>query len=495
MGTKFPRFYKISEVHDAFDSGSITPLSLTQNYLNSISTSTHNAFITVCCERAIEQATKLTAELKRLGKTPRIQKPLFGIPMGIKDVLTIDGVRTTCGSKMLDQYVPPYSATAILKLENAGAITLGKANMDEFAMGSSNENSAFGPVKHPFHEDRVPGGSSGGSATAVAADLCLAALGSDTGGSIRLPASFCGIVGMKPTYGRISRYGQIAFASSLDQIGPMTKTVEDAALLCQTLSGEDVLDSTTAQVQAEDWVSVVRQTASAGLGAVKGMRVGVPQEYFIEGIDSEVRVAVESMIEKLRLRGADIVPVSLPHTQYAVATYYVVAVSEASSNLSRFDGVRFGTRPQNAMEASSPAEFYKKVRANFGAEVKRRIILGTFALSSGYYDAYYHRASQVRRLMRNDFETAFENVDVIVSPVCPTTAFKLGEKSKNPLQMYLSDIFTIPASLAGLPCMSVPVGQDKLGLSIGMQIIAPRFGEAVLFKAGTFVEVLAKEQS
>ena len=482
----------IREIHDAFDAGQITPLQLTEKYFSNIDQSKHNAFITLCKDRALAQAKNLSADLvsKHGGKVPRATHPLYGIPLGIKDVLTMDGVRTTCASKMLDNYIAPYTATAVKKLEDAGCISIGKLNMDEFAMGSSNENSAYGPVLHPTHLDRVPGGSSGGSGTAVAADLCFAALGTDTGGSIRLPASFCGIVGMKPTYGRISRYGQIAFASSLDQIGPMTKTVEDAALLSQVMSGTDAYDSTTSTEAVGDWLKTVRDTAAAPLSA-KGLRVGVPEEYFIEGIDAEVRTAIEGMIQKLKDQGAEIVPVSLPHTEYAVATYYVVAVSEASSNLSRFDGVRFGVRPPAAMEAKNLSEFYKKVRANFGPEVKRRIILGTFALSSGYYDAYYRRAGQVRRLMRQDFEKAFEKVDVMVSPVSPTTAFKLGEKAKNPLQMYLTDIFTIPASMAGLPAMSIPVAKDQLGLSIGMHLIAPRFKEEVLFKAATTIERLS----
>lgn len=480
----------IQEIHNAFDACKTTPLELTKQYLNQISTSKHNAFITVCSDRALKQAEVLTVDLKSKhgGKTPRASMPLFGIPLGIKDVLTMDGVRTTCASKMLDNYIPPYTATAVIKLEKAGAISLGKMNMDEFAMGSSNENSSYGPVLHPTHPDRVPGGSSGGSGAAVAANLCAAALGTDTGGSIRLPASFCGIVGMKPTYGRISRYGQIAFASSLDQIGPMTKSVEDAALLCQVMAGMDPLDSTSADVKVENWPQTVRDTR---VESAKGLRVGVPKEYFIDGIDAEVKSAIEGMIQKLKTQGAEIVPVSLPHTEYAVATYYVIAVSEASSNLSRYDGVRFGFRPPEAMSAGNLVDFYKKVRANFGAEVKRRIILGTFALSSGYYDAYYRKAGQVRRLMRNDFENAFKQVDVIVSPVSPTTAFKLGEKAKDPLKMYLTDIFTIPASMAGLPAMSVPVGKDQQGLSVGMHMIAPRFHETALFKVGRIVELLA----
>ncbi|MBS1960327.1 MAG: Asp-tRNA(Asn)/Glu-tRNA(Gln) amidotransferase subunit GatA [Bdellovibrionales bacterium] len=478
----------VREIHDAYDSGKLTPVELTKQYFGRIDASKHNAFITLCKDRALAQAEAMTAELKNKhgGKVPRREKSLFGIPMGIKDVQVIDGVRTTAGSKMLDNYIPPYTATSVQKLENAGVITMGKLNMDEFAMGSSNENSAYGPVLHPTHPDRVPGGSSGGSGTAVAADLVFAATGTDTGGSIRLPASFCGIVGMKPTYGRISRYGLIAFASSLDQIGPMAKTVEDAALICQVMAGVDELDETSAEAPVEDWQKVVRDTAAAP--SAEGLRVGVPKEYFIDGIEPEVKNAIEASINKLKAQGAAIVPISLPHTKYAVSTYYVIAVSEASSNLSRMDGVRFGVRPPAALEAKTPADFYKKVRANFGLEVKRRIILGTFALSSGYYDAYYRRAAQVRRLMREDFEKAFQQCDVIVSPVAPMTAFKLGERSKNPLQMYLVDIFTIPASMAGLPAMSVPIAKDAGGLSIGMHLIASRFKESTLFKAAALVE-------
>jgi aspartyl-tRNA(Asn)/glutamyl-tRNA(Gln) amidotransferase subunit A len=478
-------YQTIQEVHDAYDSGETNPLAFTEYFFANIKKSNHNAYITLCEARALKQAENLTTALAHqyAKKVPRDEMPLFGIPMGIKDVLTIDGVRTTCASKMLDNYIAPYTATAVQKLEKAGIITLGKLNMDEFAMGSSNENSAYGNVLHPTHTDRVPGGSSGGSATAVAAELCFAALGTDTGGSIRLPASFCGVVGMKPTYGRISRYGQIAFASSLDQIGPMTKTVQDAALICQVMSGKDVYDSSSSAEGVPDWAKFTQ-----GKNEAKGLRIGVPEEYFIDGIDAEVKDAIEASIQKLKADGAEIIPISLPHTKLAVSTYYVVAVSEASSNLSRFDGVRFGVRPPAALEAKSLVEFYKKVRVNFGAEVKRRIILGTYTLSSGYYDAYYKRAGQVRRLMRQDFENAFQKVDVIVSPVAPTTAFKMGEKAKNPLQMYLTDIFTIPASLAGMPAMSVPVAKDKQGLSIGLHLIAPRFREDKLFKAATLVE-------
>lgn len=481
----------IPEIHDAFDSRTLTPLALTERYLETIAKSSHNAWITLCKERALRQAEQLTHDLKSRhgGLVPRAALPLYGIPLGIKDVLVMEGVRTTSASKILDNYIPPYTATAVEKLERAGAISLGKLNMDEFAMGSSNENSAYGPVLHPTHPDRVPGGSSGGSGTAVAADQCFAALGTDTGGSIRLPASFCGIVGMKPTYGRISRYGQIAFASSLDQIGPMTRTVHDAALLAEVMSGMDPMDSTTSSAPVGAWVKAASEGQRAP--ALQGLRIGVPEEYFIDGIDAEVRAAIEGMIAKLKDQGASIVPVSLPHTKYAVSTYYLVAVSEASSNLSRFDGVRFGVRPEEAMRAGSLEAFYQKVRANFGAEVKRRILLGTFALSSGYYDAYFQKAAKVRRLMRQDFEKAFTQVDVIVSPVSPGTAFKLGEKSKDPLKMYLTDIFTIPASLAGLPAMSVPVGRDREGLSIGMHLIAGRFQEEALFRLAARVEALA----
>ena len=479
----------IQEIHDSFDAGTSDPLSLTEGYFTRIKASKHNAYITLCEDRALQQARNLSIELKTVfqGKVPRQTHPLFGIPLGIKDVLTMDGVRTTCASRILENYVPPFTATAVARLEVAGAVSLGKLNLDEFAMGSSNENSAFGPVLHPTHPDRVPGGSSGGSGTAVAADLCVAALGTDTGGSIRLPASFCGVVGLKPTYGRISRYGQIAFASSLDQIGPMTRTVRDAALLTGIMAGVDENDSTTLARAPEDWVAVVDR-ANGDSSSLHGLRVGIPAEYFIDGIDPGVRQAIERAIEFLKQEGALVVPVSLPHTEYAVSTYYVIAVSEASSNLSRYDGVRFGVRPEGAMRAATPSEFYKEARALFGAEVKRRIMLGTFALSSGYFDAYYRKAAQVRRLMRQDFENAFQKADVLVSPVSPTTAFRLGEKSKNPLQMYLTDIFTIPASLAGLPAMSIPVGEDADGLSIGMHLIGPRFGESTLLRVASRIE-------
>jgi len=465
----------IRQVHDAFDQKKLSPTELTHEYLKAAKASKHNAYITIAEERALAQAKAAEQVIARDGRVPRERLPLLGIPIGIKDLFTIDGMRTTCASKMLDNYFPPYTATVVDRLEAAGAVTLGKLNMDEFAMGGSNENSAYGPVKHPTHSDRVPGGSSGGSATAVKAGLCLAALGTDTGGSIRLPASYCGIVGMKPTYGRVSRYGLVAFASSLDQAGPMTNSVEDTARILQVMSGHDPRDSTSAPRPPGDWIGALSKTPDW-----KSLRVGVPKEYFVGGLTGDVEKAVQSSLKWFESKGAQLVPISLPHTEYAVAVYYVVAVCEASSNLARYDGVRFGVRPKEALEAPDLAGFYKRVRAAFGPEVKRRIILGTFALSSGYYDAYYKRACQVRRLMAQDFAKAFEQVDVIAAPVSPTTAFKLGEKTSDPLQMYLNDIFTIPVNLAGLPALSVPCGEDSQKLPIGLQLIGPAFGDEKL---------------
>jgi len=466
------QFQTIREIHDAYDKRKFSVMEFTQEYLASVKASKHGAFLTLCEERAFAQAKAADAILAKEGKVPRASRPLLGVPMGIKDILLIDGVRTTCASKIIENYVAPYTATAVERLETAGALTLGKLNLDEFAMGGSNENSAFGPVLHPTHPDRVPGGSSGGSATAVKAGLCHASLGTDTGGSIRLPASYCGIVGVKPTYGRISRFGQVAFASSLDQIGPMTHSVEDAALLLDVMCGHDPLDSTSSSLPRMNAFQATQKRPDW-----KQMRIGIPKEYFIGGLNPDVEKAIQSSMKWFEAQGAKLVPVSLPHTQYAVAIYYIVAVSEASSNLARFDGVRFGVRPVDANDAKDLAGFYKHVRAAFGPEVKRRIILGTFALSSGYSDAYYKRACQVRRKVKQDFDQAFEQVDLIMGPVSPTTAFKLGEKSKDPLQMYLNDIFTIPANLAGLPAMSLPCGKDSIGLPIGLHLMAPLFGE------------------
>jgi aspartyl-tRNA(Asn)/glutamyl-tRNA(Gln) amidotransferase subunit A len=466
------QFKTIREIHQAFDAKKLTPSELTKEYLKAAHASDLNSYISFCDDRALQQAQAADALLAQKGKVPKEEMPLFGIPMGIKDILTIDGVRTTCGSKMLDNYIPPYTATVVERLEKAGAISLGKLNMDEFAMGGSNENSAYGAVKHPTHPDRVPGGSSGGSAAAVRAGLCVASLGTDTGGSIRLPASYCGVVGIKPTYGRVSRYGLVAFASSLDQVGPMANSVEDAALLLDAMSGHDPMDSTSSPVAKAKCFQATQKSPDW-----KSLRIGVPKEYFVGGLAPDVEAAIQASLKWFESQGAQLVPVSLPHTSYAVAVYYIVAVSEASSNLARFDGVRFGVRPKKTAEVNDLTDFYKSVRANFGPEVKRRIILGTFALSSGYSEAYYKRACQVRRLIKQDFDTAFQKVDLMVGPISPTTAFKLGEKNNDPLQMYLNDIFTIPVNLAGLPAMSLPCGKDRQGLPIGLHLIAPQYGE------------------
>jgi aspartyl-tRNA(Asn)/glutamyl-tRNA(Gln) amidotransferase subunit A len=399
---------------------------------------------------------------------------LAGIPVGLKDILCTRGIETTCASRILKGYVPFYDATVVGKLRESGAVFLGKLNMDEFAMGSSTENSAFQITRNPWDPNRIPGGSSGGSAASVAADECVASLGSDTGGSIRQPASCCGVVGMKPTYGRVSRYGLVAFASSLDQIGPFTKDVEDCAILLQAISGYDPRDSTSVNREVPDY----RELLKHGL---KGLRFGIPDEYFIEGIERSVEHAVGEAIRLFQDRGAEIVRISLPHTQYAVAVYYIICTAEASSNLARYDGVKYGYR---ASEVRDLMDMYTKTRAEgFGAEVKRRIILGTYVLSAGYYDAYYIKASQVRTLMKMDFDRAFQEVDVILTPTAPTPAFRIGEKIEDPLQMYLSDVFTIPANLAGNPAMSIPCGFSAEGLPIGLHLIGKHFDEATLLRA------------
>jgi aspartyl-tRNA(Asn)/glutamyl-tRNA(Gln) amidotransferase subunit A len=399
--------------------------------------------------------------------------PLGGVPVGIKDVMVTRGIRTTAGSKILGNYVPPYDCTAVARLEGAGALILGKLNCDEFAMGSSNENSAWKPVHNPRDLTRVPGGSSGGSAAAVAADMAVAALGSDTGGSIRQPASFCGVVGLMPTYGRVSRYGLIAFASSLDHIGPLTKTVKDAAIVLRTIAGRDPMDSTSAEVPVPDYVAELEKP-------VRGLKIGVAKEYLGEGLDGEVRKAIEAAIQKLAKQGCEVVEVSLPHTKYAIPTYYIVATAEASSNLARFDGVRYGYR---AKDARTLSEMYRRSRdQGFGAEVKRRIMLGTYALSAGYYDAYYLKAQRVRTLLARDFEEAFKKVNAIVAPVSPTPAFKLGEKVDDPLAMYLADIYTVTADLAGIPGISVPCGETKEKLPIGLQILGRHFDESTILR-------------
>ncbi len=434
-----------------------------------------NAFITVTEREALEQADAADARLAK-GDAP----PLCGIPLGIKDIYATKGVLTTCASKVLANFVPPFDATVIAKLRAEGAVFVGKANMDEFAMGSSTENSAYGPTRNPYDLERVAGGSSGGSAAAVAAYECLASLGTDTGGSIREPASFCGVVGLKPTYSRVSRYGVIAYASSLDQVGPFSRTVRDAAIMLRSLAGVDPSDSTCSARPVPDYERALT-------GDVKGLRIGVPKEYFVEGMQPEVEKFVREALAKLQQAGARTVEISLPHTSYAVAAYYLVATAEASANLSRYDGIRYGLR----VPAENNIELYEKSRAEgFGAEVKRRIMLGTFALSAGYYDAYYLKGQKVRTLIRRDFERAFESCDVVMAPVAPTTAFKLGEKTDDPLTMYLSDIFTISVNLAGLPGMSMPCGYDNEGLPIGLQIIGAPFSEGTIFRVGDAYEKL-----
>jgi len=434
-----------------------------------------NAFLHVARDQALEQARGVDARRARgepLGS-------LAGVPVAVKDAICTRGVRSTAGSKILGSYVPPYDATVIERLRAAGAVVIGKTNMDEFAMGSSTENSAFGPAKNPWDTTRTPGGSSGGSASAVAARLAPCALGSDTGGSIRQPASLTGTVGLKPTYGRVSRYGLIAFASSLDQIGPLATDVRGAARVLSVIAGHDPRDSTSLDVPVDDWEAACGRS-------VKGLRIGVPDEYFAEGLDPEVSASVRAAIAVLEQAGCVVRRVTLPHTRYAVATYYVLATAEASSNLARFDGVRYGLRvdPRHELRA-----MYGATRdAGFGAEVKRRILLGTFVLSAGYYDAYYLKAQKVRTLVRRDFEAAFRDVDVLCSPTAPTPAFRLGEKLDDPLAMYLSDIYTLPASLAGVPAISVPCAPTRSGLPVGLQIVARPFDEATMLAVAAACE-------
>src|SRR5580698_3383466 len=436
------------------------------------------AYLTLSKDRALEQAARMDSLAAKGEELP----PLGGVPVGIKDVMVTRGVRTTAGSKILGNYIPPYDCTAVARMESAGAMVLGKLNCDEFAMGSSNENSAWRPVRNPRDLSRVPGGSSGGSAAAVAANMAVATLGSDTGGSIRQPASFCGVVGLMPTYGRVSRYGLIAFASSLDRIGPLTKTVADAALVLRTIAGRDPMDATSADAPVPDYVAELEKP-------VQGLKLGVPKEYFGEGLDDEVRDAVETAIQKLAKLGCEIVPISLPHTKYAIPTYYIVATAEASSNLARFDGVRYGFR---AADARSLSEMYRRSRdQGFGAEVKRRIMLGTYALSAGYYDAYYLKAQRVRTLLVRDFEEAFKKVDAIVTPTSPTAAFKLGEKTSDPLAMYLADIFTVTADLVGIPGISIPCGETKEKLPIGLQILGKHFDESTILRVAHAYEKAA----
>jgi aspartyl-tRNA(Asn)/glutamyl-tRNA(Gln) amidotransferase subunit A len=427
-----------------------------------------NAYLTLSPERAYSQADRVDAAVARGEKLPA----LAGVPVAIKDVISTSGVRTTCGSKILESYVPPYDATAVTRLEKAGAVVLGKTNCDEFAMGSSNENSAYGPVRNPAALDRVPGGSSGGSAAAVAAHLAVLALGTDTGGSIRQPGACCGIPGLMPTYGRVSRYGLIAFASSLDRIGPFAGNIADAAAVMSVIAGRDDNDSTSASVSVPEYGSEIERP-------VYGLRFGVPEEYFGKGLDSEVKEKVLAGIALMEKLGCRRVPLRMPHTEYAIATYYIIATAEASSNLARYDGVRYGLRAPGA----TLIDMYRKTRERgFGPEVKRRLMLGTYVLSSGYYDAYYLRAQRVRSLIARDFSDAFQKVDAILTPTSPTPAFKLGEKTSDPLQMYLADIYTVTGDLAGIPGISVPCGKTREGLPIGLQILGPHFGESTILQ-------------
>jgi aspartyl-tRNA(Asn)/glutamyl-tRNA(Gln) amidotransferase subunit A len=466
----------IHELAARFRRKEATPTQAAREYLDRIAALDPKvkAYLTVTGEAALARAGEADARFE--AKAPR--GLLDGVPLGVKDVLCTRGVRTTCGSKILERFVPPYDATVVARLLRAGSVILGKLNMDEFAMGSSTENSAYFTTRNPWDLSRVPGGSSGGSAAAVAADLAAATLGTDTGGSIRQPAAFCGNVGLKPTYGRVSRYGLVAFASSLDQVGPFAKDVEDAALMLQAIAGHDPMDSTSASVPVPDY------SAALGLG-VQGLRVGIPAEYFIEGLDSEVEAAVRAAIETFKGLGARTETVSLPHTEYGLAAYYLIAPAECSSNLARYDGVKYGLRVPGSRDL---IDMYSRTRgAGFGAEVKRRVMLGTYALSAGYYDAYYGKAQKVRTLVQRDFQKAFERVDVIVAPTTPGVAFRMGEKA-DPLQMYLNDVFTIPVNLAGLPGLSVPAGFTKAGLPIGLQVIGKAFDEATLLRAARAYE-------
>jgi aspartyl-tRNA(Asn)/glutamyl-tRNA(Gln) amidotransferase subunit A len=460
----------IHELHELLAKREVTSAEVVTAFLKRIETLDPRvrAYLSVHADQALEAASACDAEPGKLNLSP-----LAGIPLAIKDVICTTGSRTTCGSRMLENFVPPYDATVVARLRQAGAIFIGKTNMDEFAMGSSTENSAFGPTYNPWDLECVPGGSSGGSAAATAADLCAGSLGTDTGGSIRQPASFCGVVGIKPTYGRVSRFGLVAFASSLDQIGPITKDVEDAALLLQVLAGYDNRDSTSVDQPVPDYRALLKEP-------IKGLKLGIPREYFVEGMHPEVRSAVERAITTCAGMGAEIIEVSFPHTEYGVAAYYIIAPAEASSNLARYDGVKYGLR---IPETRDLLNMYCQSRSGgFGPEVKRRIMLGTYVLSAGYYEAYYRKASQVRNLIRQDFLDAFRRCDALFTPVAPMPAFRIGEKVDDPLQMYLSDVCTLPGSLAGVPGISVPCGFSSQGLPIGLQILGPHFKEDLILR-------------
>jgi len=458
----------LAGLRTGLDKREFSAVEITKAYLERIAATNPviNTFITICNETALAEA-EAADRLIAAGQV----STLTGVPIAAKDIFNTVGLRTTCGSHILENYVSPYDATAIERVKKQNAVILGKLNMDEFAMGSSNENSAFGAVRNPWDTDCVPGGSSGGSAASVAARQTAAALGTDTGGSIRQPASHCSVVGLKPTYGRVSRYGVVAYASSLDQVGPVTRDVRDCALLLQAIAGYDSSDSTSVDTPVPDYQAALD-------GDLGGIRIGLPKEYFIDGLDADVRRSVEQAVATYRDLGAEIIEVSLPHTAYAVACYYLIATAEASSNLARYDGVRYGLRADNT---ENLIDMYMQSRAaGFGAEVKRRIMLGTYALSSGYYDAYYLKAQKVRTLIRQDFLEAFDKVDTLLTPVAPTPAFAIGEKVNDPLQMYLSDIYTIPVNLAGTCAMSLPCGFSAAGLPIGMQLIGKPFDEATI---------------
>ena len=469
----------LRELHTLIKRKEVKPTELVEENIKRIEETEGklNAYITVTGEEALKRAKLLEEELIRMSEDEVPE--LFGIPVAIKDNINVEGVRMTCASKMLESFVSPYDATVVKRLRERGAVFIGKNNLDEFAMGSSTETSYFGPTRNPWDLERVPGGSSGGSAAAVSARSAVASLGSDTGGSIRQPASFCGVVGLKPTYGRVSRYGLTAFASSLDQIGPITKSVEDAAYLLNVISGQDSRDATSAKVPVPNFLEALN-------GELKGLKAGLPREYFAEGIEPDVKEAVLSAVKRLESLGVEVVELSLPNTKYAVETYYIIAPAEASSNLGRFDGVRYTFR---AKDYKDLVDMYKKTRSEgFGDEVKRRIMIGTYTLNAGYYDAYYLKAQKVRSLIYQGFQRAFEEVDFLLTPVSPETAFKIGEKSDDPIKMYLSDIFTIAVNLAGLPAISVPCGFDKKGLPIGLQVIGRAFDEETVLKVAHAVE-------
>ncbi|SMP13961.1 aspartyl/glutamyl-tRNA(Asn/Gln) amidotransferase subunit A [Desulfurobacterium pacificum] len=469
----------LRELNDLIKRKELKPSELTQELLGRIEETEPklNAYITVEAEKALEKAKIADKELEKLSEDEMPE--LFGIPLSIKDNINVEGMRMTCASKILENFISPFDATVIKRLRERGAIFVGKNNLDEFAMGSSTETSYFGVTKNPWDLERVPGGSSGGSAAAVSARSALASLGSDTGGSIRQPASFCGVVGLKPTYGRVSRYGLTAFASSLDQIGPITKTVEDAAYLMNIISGQDAKDATSARIPVPDFLENLDND-------IKGLKAGLPKEYFVEGIEPEVKKKVLEAVKVLESLGVEVVEISLPNTKYAVETYYIIAPAEASSNLGRFDGVRYTYR---AKDYEGLVDMYCKTRAEgFGDEVKRRIMIGTYTLSAGYYDAYYLKAQKVRTLIYQGFENAFKDVDFIVTPVSPTTAFKIGEKTDDPIKMYLSDIFTIAVNLAGLPAISLPCGFDSKNLPVGVQLIGKAFDEPTILNVANVLE-------